>query len=187
MDHKDDVWAWGLNSFGEAGDTEAARSDAVLLPHPRKIRDLCDRHVVSHDGGAHHSVAVTAAGECLVWGQMDCGELGIDFTPEQLRKESLIRRDQRNRPRICLWPTVVPHMDKVAHAACGTDHTLLVAQDGNAFSSGFGSQGQFGLSSGDDVEIVQFIVNEYIEEEFMTWAGAGRQSSMIAATIERRL
>lgn len=89
---KDNLWPWGLNSFGEAGFTKVAGSDSVLLPYPMKIPGVCgSRGVVCLDGRAHHSAPVTASGQCLVWGRMDGGQLGICFSPEQLQDDSLIR------------------------------------------------------------------------------------------------
>ena len=65
IDKKDNVWAWGLNSFGEAGYAKAASNDSALLPYPMKIPGLCGKGVAQLDGGAHHSAAVTADGQCL--------------------------------------------------------------------------------------------------------------------------
>ncbi|EGY22307.1 regulator of chromosome condensation [Verticillium dahliae VdLs.17] len=55
IDKKDNVWGWGLNSFGEAGDPGTAGTNSAVLP------------------------------ECFVWGRMDGGQLGFTFTPEQLQ------------------------------------------------------------------------------------------------------
>lgn len=183
IDQKDNVWAWGVNSFGEAGYVEAAGSDSALLPHPMMVQDLCGKKVISLDGGSHHSAAVTAEGECLAWGRMDCGQLGIDFTPGQLRDASLIRRDGRGDPRICLRPTVVPGVGKVVKVSCGTDHTLYINREGKAYATGFGSQGQLGLGSYDDTQVAQLVGGKAVRERTLTWAGAGGQFSMLAAPV----
>ncbi|KND88525.1 Protein pim1 [Tolypocladium ophioglossoides CBS 100239] len=155
IDKKDNVWAWGLNSFGEAGYTKGAGGDSALLPYPMKIRDLCGKGVTVIDGGAHHSAAVSGAAEFLVWGRIDGGQLGINFTTEQLGDEDLIRYDERNKPRICLRPTKVPTIGDAVYVACGTDHTLFINKEGSAYATGIGSSGQLGLGSDDDVDVVQ--------------------------------
>jgi len=66
VDQRDNVWAWGLNSYGEAGYATDAGSDSIVLPQPMKIPDLCGKNVAMLGGGAHHSAAVTADGQCLV-------------------------------------------------------------------------------------------------------------------------
>lgn len=180
IDHKDDVWAWGLNSFGEAGYADGAGSDSALLPYPIKIRDLCGKGVTLIDGGAHHSAAVTATGECLVWGRIDGGQLGISFTPAQLQNPELIRHDERNKPRICLRPTQVPNIGKVIHVACGTDHTIFVNESGKAYATGINSSGQLGLGSDDDVDVAREVRSKDLKGMRLSWAGAGGQFSVVA-------
>ncbi|KAI8692542.1 hypothetical protein NCS56_00011200 [Fusarium sp. Ph1] len=180
IDHKDDVWAWGLNSFGEAGYADGAGSDSALLPYPMKIRDLCGRGVTLIDGGAHHSAAVTATGECLVWGRIDGGQLGISFTPAQLQDPELIRHDERNKPRICLRPTQVPHVGKMVHVACGTDHTIFINKMWKAYATGINSSGQLGLGSDDDVDVAREVRSKDLKGTRLSWAGAGGQFSVVA-------
>lgn len=65
IDTKDNVWGWGLNNYGQAGDPKTAGTDAALLLHPVKIKHLSGRGVSMLAGGAHHSVAVTSEGICF--------------------------------------------------------------------------------------------------------------------------
>ncbi|KAI0129432.1 putative Ran exchange factor Prp20/Pim1 [Xylariales sp. AK1849] len=179
VDRDDNVWAWGANSFGEAGDAKTAGGNSAFVP-PIKIRSLCQKQVLVLDGGAHHSTAVTANGQCLVWGRIDDGQLGIAFTPEQLQDSTLIRCDDRNKPRICLRPTVIPTVHEVAHVACSSDHTILIDRVGNAYATGYGYQGQLGLGSTDDVKVVQRITGRNVRDTPLTWARAGGQFSIVA-------
>jgi len=75
VDGKDNVWSWGLNSYGEAGNY----TEDVGEQYPTKIDELAGKGVTVLDGGSHHSVAVTAKGECYVWGRLDGGQLGVEF------------------------------------------------------------------------------------------------------------
>ncbi|PNH58282.1 hypothetical protein VD0002_g9245 [Verticillium dahliae] len=43
IDKKDNVWGWGLNSFGEAGDPGTAGTNSAVLPYPMKIRTLAGK------------------------------------------------------------------------------------------------------------------------------------------------
>lgn len=181
VDRKDNVWAWGLNSYGEAGHAKLAGSDSTLLPYPMKIHDLCGKQVIAIAGGTHHSGAVTADGQCLMWGRMDGGQLGIQFSQEQLDDPLLIRRDEYNKPRICLRPTAVPHLGHATFVACGTDHTIFVNQVGAGYSTGFGSSGQLGLGNDDDQSVSRCIKAKGLDGLTLTWAGAGGQFSTVAA------
>ncbi|KAF4998176.1 hypothetical protein FDECE_11853 [Fusarium decemcellulare] len=180
IDKRDNVWGWGLNSFGEAGYAKGAGGDSALLSHPVKIPGLCGRGVKVLDGGAHHSAAVTADGECLVWGRLDGGQLGIDFTPKQLQNEDLVRHDEWDKPRICLQPTQVPNVGKAVHVACGTDHTIFINEEGKGYATGINSSGQLGLGHEKDVNVVQEIRGHDLKGEKLSWAGAGSQFSIIA-------
>ncbi|KAK2599077.1 hypothetical protein QQS21_005483 [Conoideocrella luteorostrata] len=188
IDQKDNVYGWGANSFGEAGYARSAGSN-MAFARPTKIRSLCQRQVLILDGGAHHSAAVTADGDCLVWGRIDDGQLGIDFAREHLQNSTQdsmhIRYDDRNRPRICLRPAVIPTVQQVAHVACSSDHTIVLDQAGNAYSSGFNSQGQLGHGSDKDVVVMKRIEGLTAENGPLTWAGAGGQFSMVARPTKK--
>ncbi|KAL1877354.1 hypothetical protein VTK73DRAFT_8727 [Phialemonium thermophilum] len=186
VDRHDNVWAWGLNSYGEAGYTKTAGANSAILPYPRKISSLCGKSVIALAGGAHHSAAVTDDGQCLVWGRMDGGQLGISFTPQQQEDSTLIRFNDRNQPAICLRPTLVPEIGHAVWVACGTDHTIFVNKDGSAYASGFGSEGQLGLGSTDDAEVAQLIKGQALKDKVLTWAGAGGQFSIVAGPASIR-
>lgn len=180
VDHNDNVWAWGLNAYGQAGFAENAGSDSALLPYPMKIADLCGKSVRSLDGGAHHSAAVTEKGELFVWGRLDGGQLGVQFTDEQLRDEELVLRDDRDNPRVCLRPTAISNIGATTNVACGTDHTVFVNSQGETYASGFNSSGQLGIKSDDDVNVATKMCGKAIITHKVKWAGAGGQFTMLA-------
>ena len=182
IDSKDNVWAWGLNSYGEAGYAKTAGGDSALLPYPMKVSELCGEGVTVLNGGSHHSAAVTNDGRCFMWGRMDGGQLGIGFTPQQLEDTALIRHDEYGKPRICLRPTPVPGLSgSTVNVGCGTDHTIFITRDGKGYATGFGSQGQLGLGSEDDQTVAQEMMGKGIKDKVLTWAAAGGQFSVIAA------
>ncbi|KAK7215145.1 hypothetical protein V2G26_003148 [Clonostachys chloroleuca] len=146
-----------------------------------KIRGLTGKGVVALDGGAHHSAAVTLDGQCLVWGRMDGGQLGVEFTPEQLDDPTMVRRDEHEKPRICLQPVPVPAVGKGVDVGCGTDHTIFINVEGKGFSTGINSSGQLGLGTEDDEEIAKPFKGKAIKTKHLTWAGAGGQYSIVAA------
>lgn len=178
VDRDDNVWAWGLNCYGQAGYAATAGKDSAILPWPIKIRDLCGTGVTALSGGAHHSAALTADGQCLLWGRLDGGQLGIHFSAEQLQDTTLIRYDDREKPRICLRPTAIP--GTFTHVTCGTEHTLFISNKGEVYATGFGSEGQLGLGSERDVEVAENVKVKELKGRAMTWAGAGGQFSIVA-------
>lgn len=180
VDKDDNVWAWGRNSNCETGHDPRGNRPASL-PYPVKVRGLCGSGVKHLSGGANHSVAVAKDGRCFAWGRMDTGQLGIEFTAEQLNDESLIQRSITKQPQLCIKPTLVPRIGYAAFVACGSDHTIFVDADGKVYSSGFNLNGQLGLDSTDDVPVAQQIIHGSISKESISCAGAGGRFSMIRA------
>ncbi|KAK3328965.1 putative Ran exchange factor Prp20/Pim1 [Apodospora peruviana] len=189
VDKRDNVWGWGRNSYGEAGYAKGAGSEtAIYVDRPKKVPDLCGKGVFLLTGGGHHSAAITEENECLVWGRMDGGQLGIQFTAEQLADDSLIKRGElRNDPRICLRPTPVPGIGEAVYVACGIDHTIFVNEEGKAYGSGFGSQGQLGIASEDDVDVATLITGKAIKGRVLSWTGAGGNFTLVAGLAGARV
>lgn len=66
-------------------------------------------------------------------------------------------------------------------AAAGTDTTIAITPDGQAYSWGFSENYQTGLGTSDDVETPTLIDNSAVRDEKLVWAGAGGQYSMLAS------
>jgi regulator of chromosome condensation len=197
------VWAWGLNTFGQAGaDPRAAGSPTVAVPTPTRVPGLKGggrRHVHALTGGQDHSVAILeGGGPCLVWGRIDGGQLGVrvghdddsndndrlEEEDEEARSSGpLVRRDARGRPRICLRPVPVPGVGAAAAAACGTGHTNFIDSEGRAYGAGYGSLGQLGIASEDDAEVATRITGTAVKGKKLVWFGAGGNFSMVATPV----
>ena len=180
IDNANNVWAWGLNSFGQAGYPKTAGANAALTPYPMKIRKLSRQGILHLEGGAHHSVALNQNGECFVWGRMDSGQLGMQFTNAQLADPKIIRRDGHGRARICLQPTLLKGVDKLWYVACGSEHTIFSSHNGAPYASGSNPQRQLGLGHMNDVHVATRIQGAEIGSHRFGWVGAGGQFSMIA-------
>lgn len=182
VDDRGDVWAWGLNNWGQAGHAAGAGGDEAVLPHPMRIPDLCGRVVRVLGGGDHYSAAVTAAGECLAWGRIDGGHLGIEFSARQLADETLVRHDEYGKPRICLRPALVPAR-RAVHVGCGSAHTIFINAERKAFAAGLGSSGQLGTGQEEDEGVAREIKGKGLGDGELVWAGAGGQFSIVAAAV----
>lgn len=181
VDAADNVWAWGLNSFGQAGYAAGAGQDLGMLDRPMKIPGLRRRGVVVLDGGSHHSVAVTGDGTCLAWGRIDFGQLGIAFTEDQLGDEGTVRRDDIGKPRICLRPTPVVGIGHAVYAACGSGHSIFINKEGVGYATGTGVMGQLGQGNDEDLAVATQLQGGDGSGRVLRWAGAGGQYSVVAA------
>nr|POF06902.1 protein pim1 [Quercus suber] len=183
IDATGDVWAWGLNNFGQTGIASAAGSEDATVITPTKAPALAGRQMRVVDGGRHHSIGVTAAGECLVWGRMDGAQMGVDVSQLPLDDPTSVVVDDRGKPRILLQPTALP-IPKCTHATAGPDHCLAVTQDGKAYSWGFNVNSQCGQGTDDDVLVAKLMNGKAVRDVKICWAGAGGQYSMLAAELE---
>ena len=168
------VYAWGLNSFGATGIRDNAGDDEAAIAHPEAVESLSNRDITHLCGGAHHSIARTADGQCLVWGRVDGHQSGLKV--DSLPEDSLIK-DARGCPRILIEPTQVPGINAVAVAAA-SDHSLAIDADGRAWSWGFSATYQTGQGTQDDIEVATKIDNTATRDRKLNWAGAGGQFSV---------
>lgn len=168
------VYAWGLNSFGATALREGAGDDEAAIVHPLVVDSLSDRGITQIDGGSHHSIAVARDGECLVWGRLDGFQSGLKI--DTLTDDAVIK-DERERPRILIAPTVVPNFKaKVVSAA--SDHCVAIDVDGRPWSWGFSATYQTGQGTQDDIEVATAIDNTATRGKKLNWAGAGGQFSV---------
>ena len=78
------TYAWGDNTYGQLGTgATSAGVGGALLPYwlPRRLASLDNVSLVSLAAGQHHSLAATAKGEVLAWGDNSAGQLGIGTPP----------------------------------------------------------------------------------------------------------
>ncbi|KAI9752109.1 MAG: hypothetical protein M1835_001133 [Candelina submexicana] len=203
IDKAGKVWTWGLNNFGETGVSEGAGEDDAVVLAPAVVKSLNGRGVVQINGGTHHSIAVTKDNECLVWGRMDGHQMGMKLA--DLPKEDLVF-DEKNRPRILKTPTVVPGKPppppllrfyylvlskyklglKVKYATAGSDASLAITTDGQAYSWGFSANYQTGQGTTEDVEVATLIDNTALRGKKLNWAAAGGQFSVFTAAVDEQ-
>lgn len=181
--HKNgDVYAWGLNSFGETGIAQDLEEGGESDVHGATIVEALRGHgkIICIEGGAHHTVAVTDKGELLGWGRLDGSQLGLDV--KSLPEDDLVF-DSNGTPRILKTPTLIPGINAV-YCAAGSDHAMAIAKDGKAYSWGFSTTYQTGLGTDDDVSIATHIDNTAVRGKKLVWAGCGGQFSVLAGLAE---
>jgi regulator of chromosome condensation len=183
IDDKNNVYSWGLNSFGECGielDPDNEESSAIVSI-PTKVPSLVEKNVCQISGGSHHSAAVTTDGKMLVWGRMDGGQLGLGPDAIKALPEDHVVKDTRGQPRILAIPQALPQLENEAvWAACGSDHTIGITKAGKAYTMGFNANYQCGQGSDDDIEVATMIDNTATRDKKLVWAGAGGQFTVLA-------
>jgi len=126
-----DVFACGRGAEGQLG-----RGTRDTQRTPALVPGLWHARVVMVAAGCRHSAASTSAGELLVWGLNENGQLGLGD------------REDRTAPA-----TLRPERfggSPVLMVACGASHTVAVTEMGRVFTFGIGGEGQLGLGDRND-------------------------------------
>ncbi|XP_061887279.1 probable E3 ubiquitin-protein ligase HERC1 isoform X3 [Entelurus aequoreus] len=150
-----EVFSWGDGEYGKLG-----HGNSATQKYPKIIQGpLIGKVVVCVSAGYRHSAAVTNDGELYTWGEGDFGRLG--------------HSDSQSRNT----PTLVKDISGVGQVACGSSHTIAVAQDGRtAWSFGGGDNGKLG--HGDTNRVYRPKVIEALHGFIIRKVCAGSQSSL---------
>ncbi|KAL9017428.1 MAG: hypothetical protein Q9185_005246 [Variospora sp. 1 TL-2023] len=183
IDGKEQVWAWGANSFGATGIYGNAGEDNAIIISPTVVNNLkLDNDTITHlAAGTHHSIASTENGQCLVWGRFDGSQTAIDAST--IPNDDIVR-DARDKARILIRPTQVPGVGPCAMVATGSDHCLAITREGKGFSWGFSANYQTGQGTDTDVTVATMFSNTATRDKHLVWAGAGGQYSILTALAE---
>jgi len=129
ISEKGEVFAWGLNNFGQTGIGHQKNLD-----EPTKIESLSKLDIAEIAAGALHTLALSKSGSVYSFGQGLDAQLGIGKEIEAL-----------------LEPTEIPEFgasNPVISIACGPQSSAAVTRDGNMYTWGSNLCGQ--LATGDD-------------------------------------
>ncbi len=131
--------ACGRNDLGQLGN-----SSRESWNEPRSLQQLEDIHVVDLEAGRNNTVAITVAGDVLVCGENDSGQIGAKH-----------RNRQQTAPDFELVDLPVDSI--VSSASCGSSHVIVVNSNGNLLSWGGSEYGQLGQKeSKGGADIVPF-------------------------------
>ncbi|KAI5361033.1 putative regulator of chromosome condensation 1/beta-lactamase-inhibitor protein II [Septoria linicola] len=177
-----DIYAWGLNNFGETGIMDNAGQDDAVIMNPKVVKALQGLKITSIKGGGHHSVAATEDGDCLVWGRIDGAQTGISEEDIAKLPDTATIKDESGRPRILAQAQKVTAIEgPVSHVTASSDHNIVITREGKAWSWGFSANYQTGQGTDDDVTVATLIDNTAVREKKLSGATSGGQFSIITA------
>lgn len=182
IDTNDNVFAWGLNQFGQCGITDAQGNleDGLVIHKPTKVPELSQKGIVAIDAGEHHTLALTSEGKVYSWGRYDMKEIGI---AEDKLPDSTFR-DEHGRPRSVPVPTILeigkkPDQVVIGSICAGLHHSFAVTTDGVVYAWGFADTYAPGLGPlSEDVAVPTRIVNTATKFYDIKLIGAGGQFSV---------
>lgn len=125
-------------------------------------------------GGEHFSIGLSQDGYCVSFGRCDQNQLGIDLSsyPSKLKPGEFVRNPQI----IELKPNKI-----VESLSCGSAHTILITEDKEAFSFGFGESNQLGHNKEKDETLPKKITT--FKGKIMSVACGGQHSVILAQQL----
>ncbi|KAH9523591.1 Regulator of chromosome condensation [Bulinus truncatus] len=157
-----DIYAWGLNNYYQLGfEDNSNRFIPVRVP---SFSELGSWTMLS--GGLHHTIALHSTGKVYTFGRSDYGRLGLGENCEDKNK-----------------PTVVPSLEKlkVVSVAAGGCVSLAVADNGDLYSWGMGSNYQLGHGNDDDQLLPTKVVGKQLESRAAIMSSSGGQHTVVLA------
>lgn len=173
IDNKNDVYSWGLNSFGQTGIPKVGK-DEDIVGAPTLVKSLKGINLKQITGGSHHTIACTVDGEVLKWGRVESSEAGFDVS--NLPDDEVYKQD--GKPRYLKVPKAVPGLQG-ALVATANDTCIVVTPQGTAYSWGFSEGYQTGLGIGGEVKLATLIDNTAVKGENLLWCGVGGQFGVL--------
>jgi alpha-tubulin suppressor-like RCC1 family protein len=153
----------GLLSFGYGSDGRLGHGDQRTQMIPRPVLSLSGVRIVKVAAGAHHSLVLSDQGNVFSFGVGIDGSLGHGDQARQLVPK-LISSLQR---------------EKVVDIAAGSAHSLVVAESGNVYSFGLGSEGALG--HGDtDMSLVPKKIEHFVQRPAAKVAAGGSHSLVLS-------
>lgn len=180
IDQSGRVWGWGLNSFGQTGNSENAGTDGGAIMTPTLVETLKDQKIQNISGGSTHSIAVNGQGQVLLWGRCDSNQIGQDV--DEIPEENFYHDNKGDvNRRLLLVPTPVLDVKDATVACASGDTSIVINAEGKAYSWGFSANYQTGQGTHEDVDEATLIENSAIREEKLVWCGLGGQFGMLAS------
>jgi alpha-tubulin suppressor-like RCC1 family protein len=124
VDRSAGVWCWGLNRFGQVGDSTVGERRGS----PTRVAGISGALRVAV--GRAHSCALLASGTVTCWGSNEWGQVG----------NGLLDASDR------VAPTAVPALSGIVEIAAGYEHTCVVNTGGEVWCWGSNEGGELGVA-----------------------------------------
>ena len=139
------VYAFGSNEDGVLG----LKNKTIKSYKPIKINfGEYDQKIKNISAGTVHNLALTNDGKIFSWGSAQGGQLGLS-------EKFLITHKNFTKNLYVYKPTIIsPQIFKnseIIKISCGEAHSVVLTNNGEVYSWGFGSNGQLGLGFCEDI------------------------------------
>nr|WP_232354056.1 InlB B-repeat-containing protein [Bifidobacterium asteroides] len=132
------AYAWGYDDYGQLGDGTTATQKITPVKVRKPADTPTDFTYLQVSAGNTHSLALGSDGNAYAWGNNSYGQLGDGATTitDTSKQTSPVKVDK---------PADTPTDFTFLQVSAGTDHSLAVGSDGNAYAWG---NNDYGLGDG---------------------------------------
>lgn len=186
IDKLGNVYAWGLNNFGQLGMKDFAGEEDAYVLKPKIVEALKDLNVKDFSGGSHHSYWITKGGDMLFAGRVDTFQSGLPPAEVEAMADGDVLRGPNSKGEIVVRAIIVPTKihtveGKVVTGGTHTEHCIAVTEGGKAWSWGFNTNYQVGQGATDEITQATVMDNKAIHDVKITGAASGAQYGMLTA------
>ena len=169
LDSTGNVYAWGINNFGQLGDG-AIVDDSVTPLIVSTFLDDPDITIEDISVGDNHNLALDAKGNIYAWGRNSIGQLGDQTTTH------------RNRPILLTTFSDDPNFTIISIAA-GHNHSLTLSSNRTGYAWGDNNDGHLGDGTTTDNSTPQDIGRITTQKEDILALGNG--NSLVFTTRDQ--
>lgn len=156
VDNDGALYSCGLNNFGQLGHGDLKERFVF-----ERCREQIYNKIVSVSAGEHHSLVLDVSGNVYSFGRGDYGQLG---------NKSL----EKSQDGVVFSNIPIQvELNNISAVSAGGAHSLAIANNGKAYSWGYGEMGQLGLGNEEDSFIPQQVP---IDKEVVQVSGGGQHS-----------
>ncbi|RHZ85592.1 hypothetical protein Glove_63g70 [Diversispora epigaea] len=149
-----EVFSWGSGRYGQLGHGNLISLDKS--DKPKVIEFLQGLKITSIACGAWHSAVISDSGDLYTFGWNNLGRLGISPPPGNNNENNENTVNSAEPSLVEFQGDCNDDFINVVKVACGSAHTVVLTDDNNLLTCGWGKYGQQGQGPGNLSEIYSF-------------------------------
>ncbi|PIK43587.1 putative secretion-regulating guanine nucleotide exchange factor [Apostichopus japonicus] len=169
------LFGWGDNKRGQLAIEPDKTAGTLMFSKPREISWNSEKstEVISCvASGWTHVLILLDGGDVYSWGRNVYCQLG--------RPSECDQTDGSRRRDMCWKPAKVPHLPKIDHIACGSEHNIVLTANGEVYCWGWNEHGMCADGTEEDVQVPKQVATL---DKFKTHViGTGAGHCMVACS-----
>ncbi|PIK33543.1 putative secretion-regulating guanine nucleotide exchange factor [Apostichopus japonicus] len=169
------LFGWGDNKRGQLAIEPDKTAGTLMFSKPKEISWNSEKstEVISCvASGWTHVLILLDGGDVYSWGRNVYCQLGRPSESDQT--------DGSRRMDMCWKPAKVPHLPKIDHIACGSEHNIALTANGEVYCWGWNEHGMCADGTEEDVQVPKQVATL---DKFKTHViGSGAGHCMVACS-----